>query len=93
VVKVVEGDVVKHLAGGPLDVVVLDPPRAGAPQVLTALASRKPRRVVYVSCDPATLARDVGPLLAQGFKITWAEAFDMFPQTADLESLVILERA
>jgi 23S rRNA (uracil1939-C5)-methyltransferase len=72
--------------------VVLDPPRAGAPGVLQALVARKLKRVVYVSCDTATLARDVAPLLAAGFRIGWAEAFDMFPQTADLESLLVLER-
>ncbi len=91
--KVVQGDATKHLSGPALDVVVLDPPRAGAPAVLSALLPRKPKRVLYVSCDPATLARDVAPLLAAGFRIDWAEAFDMFPQTADLESLVLLTRA
>jgi 23S rRNA (uracil1939-C5)-methyltransferase len=92
VAKVVQGDAAKHLAGPALDVVVLDPPRAGAPGVLQALLARKPKRVVYVSCDTATLARDVAPLLAAGFTIERAEAFDMFPQTADLESLVVLTR-
>jgi 23S rRNA (uracil1939-C5)-methyltransferase len=90
--KVVQGDAGKQLTGAALDVVVLDPPRAGAPGVLQALLSRKLKRVVYVSCDTATLARDVAPLLAAGFKLAWTEAFDMFPQTADLESLVVLER-
>ena len=90
--KVVEGDVVDKLAGPPVDVVVLDPPRTGAAGVLRALCARKPHRIVYVSCDPATLARDLGELLTRGYRLTWAEAFEMFPQTADLESVVLLER-
>jgi 23S rRNA (uracil1939-C5)-methyltransferase len=92
-VKVVEGDVARSLAGPALDVVVLDPPRTGAPGVLPALLSRKPKRIVYVSCDPATLARDVGEVVSHGYAVRWAEAFEMFPQTADLESVVLLERA
>lgn len=90
--KVVEGDVAQKLAGQPVDVVVLDPPRTGAAGVLPALLARKPRRIVYVSCDPATLARDVAELLGRGYALRWAEAFEMFPQTADLESVVLLER-
>ena len=92
VAKVVEGDVAQKLVGGPLDVVVLDPPRTGAPGVLVALSVRKPKRIVYVSCDPATLGRDVGELLTRGYALRFAEAFEMFPQTADLESVVLLER-
>ena len=89
--KVVEADVREHaprLAAA--DVVVLDPPRTGAPTVLAALAQRKPKRILYVSCDPATLARDLGELAAR-YTLTWVEAFEMFPQTADLESLAVLE--
>jgi 23S rRNA (uracil1939-C5)-methyltransferase len=90
--KLVEGDAAKSLAGPTLDVVVLDPPRTGASGVLTALLPRKPRRIVYVSCDPATLARDLGEVLPRGYALRWAEAFEMFPQTADLESVVLVER-
>lgn len=90
--KVVEGDALQHVSPGAFDVLVLDPPRAGAKGVLAPMTARKVRRVVYVSCDPTTLGRDVGPLLQAGFQISWAEGFDMFPQTADLESLVVLER-
>jgi 23S rRNA (uracil1939-C5)-methyltransferase len=91
-VKIVEGDVARALAGPPLDVVVLDPPRAGAPGVLPQLLTRKPKRVIYVSCDPATLARDVAELVPHGYALRWVEAFEMFPQTADIESVVLLER-
>jgi 23S rRNA (uracil1939-C5)-methyltransferase len=90
--KVVEGDAAAQRSGGPLDLLVLDPPRAGAPQVLEHLLPRKMTEIVYVSCDPATLARDLAPLFARGYRVTWAEVFDMFPQTADLESLVVLAR-
>lgn len=90
--KLVEGDVAGALAGAPLDVVVLDPPRTGAPGVLAKLLARKPRRIVYVSCDPATLARDVAELVPSGYALSWVEAFEMFPQTADLESVVLLTR-
>jgi 23S rRNA (uracil1939-C5)-methyltransferase len=71
----------------PADVVVLNPPRAGVdPRVTDALArAPRPRRVLYVSCDPATLARDVGRLRA--YQVTALEAFDMFPQTAHVETL------
>jgi 23S rRNA (uracil1939-C5)-methyltransferase len=90
--KIVAGDAAAHLGSGPLDVLVLDPPRAGAPGILAAASARKPRRIVYVSCDPATLARDVGEVLPRGYHLAAAEAFDMFPHTADLESLVLLVR-
>ena len=81
-----------QLVGGPLDVVVLDPPRTGAQGVLPALLARKPKRIVYVSCDPATLSRDLAELLPRGYALRKATAFEMFPQTADLESVVLLER-
>jgi 23S rRNA (uracil1939-C5)-methyltransferase len=58
--------------------------------VLSALGLRKPKRIVYVSCDPATLARDLGELFDR-YTLTWVEAFEMFPQTADLETVVMLE--
>jgi 23S rRNA (uracil1939-C5)-methyltransferase len=90
--KIVAGDAAAHVGSGALDVLVLDPPRAGAPGVLAAAAARKPKRIVYVSCDPATLARDVGEVLPKGYRIAAAEAFDMFPHTADLESIVQLVR-
>ncbi len=91
--KLVTGDAAHHLGKGPIDVVVLDPPRTGAPGVLKAVAARKPKRIVYVSCDPATLGRDVGELLPLGYALDRATVFDMFPQSADLESVVRLVRA
>lgn len=72
--------------------VVLDPPRAGAQGICQALAASGPSRVLYVSCEPATLARDVHLLVSGGYRLVRAAVADMFPQTAHLESLVLLER-
>jgi 23S rRNA (uracil1939-C5)-methyltransferase len=91
--KVVEGDALTCAIPNNTDVALLDPPRAGAAGVLARLGQKKVKRVVYVSCDPQTLARDLGELLTLGYRLTWAEAFEMFPQTADLECVVCLERA
>jgi 23S rRNA (uracil1939-C5)-methyltransferase len=75
------------------DSVVLDPPRRGcAPEVLETLARLSPRRIVYVSCHPGTLARDCKQLVAAGFRITNAEVIDMFPHTHHIESIVRLQR-
>lgn len=73
--------------------VVLDPPRSGAgPRVVEALGALAPRRVVYVSCDPVTLARDAAGLVGYGFALTSLRAFDLFPHTHHLESLAVFER-
>ena len=76
------------------DVVVVDPPRKGlAPQVVEAVAGMGPDRVVYVSCDPATLARDVKRFGALGYALGRAEAVDLFPRTAHVETAALLTRA
>jgi 23S rRNA (uracil1939-C5)-methyltransferase len=76
------------------DVVVADPPRAGLGTALaSALARRARSRFVYVSCDPATLARDLPAILAEGFAIRRARLFDLFAFTHRVEALVALERA
>lgn len=90
--KVIEGDARTYALPAGLDVALLDPPRSGAAGLLTRLGERKVKRIVYVSCDPQTLARDVGELLDKGYRISSVEAFEMFPQTADLESVVSLTR-
>ncbi len=73
-------------------VVIANPPRAGIDgRVLDEIARRAPRRIVYVSCDPATLARDVRRL-ADGYEIASVTAFDAFPQTAHVETVVALSR-
>jgi 23S rRNA (uracil1939-C5)-methyltransferase len=79
---------------GRYDVVVLDPPRQGARALFeTSRLLPGPKRVIYVSCDTATLARDLRLATAKGYRIDRLIAFDMFPQTAHLESLVRLVRA
>ena len=75
------------------DLVVLDPPRAGAGKaVIRSLVELGAPRVRYVSCDPATLARDLAPLLAAGYHIEEAHLFDLFPQTFHIESVMLLAR-
>lgn len=76
------------------DLVLLDPPRAGAREVLGGVARSRPRRIVYVSCHPGTLARDVGHLVHDhGYRLRAAGIADMFPHTAHVESLACLEAA
>ena len=75
----------------PADVVILNPPRAGVDAAITEILSRDgPRTILYVSCDPATLARDVSRL--PNYRIMAVRAFDMFPQTAHVETVVELTR-
>ncbi len=75
------------------DVVVTNPPRAGMDAAVTAAIAASPaRRVAYVSCDPATLARDL-VRLAPAFRVADVRAFDLFPQTAHVETVAVLERA
>jgi len=73
------------------DVLVLDPPRAGvAEKALAAILELRPQRVVYLSCDPATLARDAGVLRDGGYALAHVEGFDLFPQTPHVEALATL---
>ena len=75
------------------DVVVVDPPRKGLnADTIEALHRMNPRRIVYVSCDPATLARDVALLKERGYRLTSAQAADLFPRCAHVESIVCLCR-
>ena len=76
----------------PVDAVLLDPPRSGAQAVLAPVAARGPRRILYVSCHPATLARDAGELVhEQGYRLARLGVVDMFPQTAHVESMALFE--
>ena len=73
------------------DVICVDPPRKGlSPEVVAAAASMAPQRIVYVSCDPATLARDVKRFAQEGYCAVRAAAVDMFPGTANVETVVLL---
>ena len=76
----------------PFDLVVLDPPREGASDVCRELIDLGPPRVIYISCDPATQARDLKTLLQNGYHCLSAQPFDFFPQTHHIESLAILAR-
>lgn len=75
------------------DVVVLDPPRKGCdPQLIETVAGMEPPRVVYVSCDPATLARDIKLFALKGYKTMEVTPVDMFPRTAHVECVVLMTR-
>jgi 23S rRNA (uracil1939-C5)-methyltransferase len=79
---------------GPLDKALLDPPREGAIALVKALPEERLSRIVYVSCNPATLARDSAVLVHQrGFALTAAGVANMFPQTAHVESIALFTRA
>ncbi|HKN03994.1 MAG TPA: 23S rRNA (uracil(1939)-C(5))-methyltransferase RlmD [Buttiauxella sp.] len=74
------------------DKILLDPARAGAPGVMQHVIALAPRRVVYVSCNPTTLARDSEALLAAGYQLRQLAMLDMFPHTGHLESMALFER-
>jgi 23S rRNA (uracil1939-C5)-methyltransferase len=75
------------------ETVVADPPRAGFhPKALQALAALAPARIVYVSCNPSTLARDVSGLTGRGYRLEWVQPVDMFPQTPHIEAVARLRR-
>jgi 23S rRNA (uracil1939-C5)-methyltransferase len=78
---------------GPFEKLLIDPPREGAVEIIKTLREDWPRRIVYVSCDPATLARDAGVLAhAKGFRLAAAGVVNMFPHTAHVESIALFER-
>ncbi len=80
-------------AGTTFDVAVVDPPRAGCPpEVLQALANTRARRIVYVSCNPSTLARDLKDLVQSGYKADEVQPVDMFPHTYHVECVVGMSR-
>ncbi len=89
------GQAAKQLASEGIrpDVITVDPPRKGISQdVIDAIAEMAPERVVYVSCDPATLARDVSLMEEQGYQFIKAGAFDLFPRTKHVETVALLSR-
>ncbi|UQZ83902.1 23S rRNA (uracil-C(5))-methyltransferase RlmCD [Paenibacillus konkukensis] len=75
------------------DVIVVDPPRTGCDRALLgAIAAARPARLVYVSCNPSTLAKDCQVLLQSGFRLEWIQPVDMFPQTSHVECCTLLVR-
>lgn len=72
--------------------ILIDPPRSGAEEVVQYLPKFRARRVVYVSCNPATLARDAGLMKENGYRLTQAGVMDMFPHTTHVESIAVFEK-
>ncbi|HEY2027679.1 MAG TPA: TRAM domain-containing protein [Myxococcales bacterium] len=92
-VRLIAGDAAKVSLEGSFDAALIDPPRTGAAEAVNKLAAMKLPRVVYVSCDAPTLARD-GKMLAQrGYKLVEATPLDLFPQTAHFEVVALFEAA
>ena len=84
---------VSHQQLAPVDVVVLDPPRKGCDRnVLESLVKITPGRIIYMSCNPATLARDLKILCSSGYRLTRVQPADFFPQTAHVECVAFLEK-
>ncbi len=85
---------VKFLAGRRFDAVVMDPPRKGcSDQVLKGVCALRPSRIVYISCNPSTLARDSLFLIRNGFSLKKVQPFDMFPQTFHVECIATFQRS
>jgi 23S rRNA (uracil1939-C5)-methyltransferase len=86
---------VRRLAdqGLTFDTVLLDPPRAGAGDAVPDIVRLQPGKIIYVSCDPSTLARDCGLLSLSGYSVVTSVPIDMFPQTFHIESVTLLSRS
>jgi 23S rRNA (uracil1939-C5)-methyltransferase len=74
------------------DLIILDPPRIGAAEAMNLIATLAPARINYISCDPATLARDLKTLTASGYRLRRIIGFDLFPQTYHIESIAFLSK-
>jgi len=72
--------------------IVLDPPRVGAKEIVASLPDLNARRIVYISCNPTTLARDLAQLAKRGYRLQMIQPFDFFPQTFHVETLAVMER-
>jgi 23S rRNA (uracil1939-C5)-methyltransferase len=93
-VKVVAGSVEEYLASGAAcpRTVLVDPPRTGlSREALSAVSRLRAARIVYVSCDPPTMARDARRLLDGGYRLSRVQAFDLFPNTPHVETVGIFD--
>ena len=80
--------------GAEYDVVIMDPPRAGASlEFLRSLVTLSPKKVVYISCNPETQARDFSYLTRKGYKVKRIQPVDMFPHTEHVETVALLSKA
>ena len=87
-------DVSEALSGEKFNTIVLDPPRTGCdPRVIAAIIKISPQKIVYVSCGPATMARDIKSLMSNGYAIRNIQPFDMFPQTGHVETVLTMARS
>ena len=78
---------------GKIDRIVLNPPRKGVqPAAMDAILAVKAPKIIYVSCEPKSLARDLDKLVTQGYRIVRLQPLDMFPQTEQVENVVLLEK-
>lgn len=79
--------------GDTFDLIVLDPPREGAKELIAGIAELHPAKIIYISCDPATLARDLKKFGELGYKLIKVRPFDMFPQTYHIETICLLVKS
>jgi 23S rRNA (uracil1939-C5)-methyltransferase len=90
--KVTAGDAEERAISPATRVVILDPPRSGASGACERILQARPRHVIYVSCNPVTLARDLTSLAGGGYELRRLESFELFPQTSHVELVAHLER-
>jgi 23S rRNA (uracil1939-C5)-methyltransferase len=92
-VDAIVGPVEQHMRAGRAATIVVDPPRTGISKAaMDAVAAHGARRIVYVSCDPATMARDARRLLDAGYRLVSLEGFDLFPNTPHVETVGVFDR-
>jgi 23S rRNA (uracil1939-C5)-methyltransferase len=79
-------------SGIKFDLALLDPPRSGAKELMEALVELNPARLIYISCDPPSLSRDIAILANGGYSVNGIKTFDMFPQTSHMEVIASLSK-